>query len=150
MGDDTGELAPVGDDDAVRAGRAAAVDLAGLEHGELIVGTRDAIESETLVVVVPVRIRRRTSLTTVPDVAAGSISSGLDSRAAVLDASASGARGPVLEIRGGGGDQGHEGEQADNGELHVGGWKECPSRCDQNGARERIRRKKYVRKYGDK
>lgn len=101
----------------------AVVDLAGLEDGELIIGTRNAIEAEALVVFVPVRVRRRTSFTTVLDVAAGSISSGSDSKVAVSDASASGARGPVLEISGGGGDQGHEREQADDGELHVGGWK---------------------------
>lgn len=101
----------------------AAVDLARLEDGELIIGTRNAIEAEALVVFVPVRVRRRTSFTTVLDVAAGSISSGSDGKVAVTDASANGERGPVLEISGGGGDQGHEREQADDGELHVGGWK---------------------------
>jgi hypothetical protein len=140
VGDGTSELAVLGDDNAVRAGRAYEMMVSQLsfskyrgtatttaissrtrgtqtssvdtatDDGELLEGTGEALELELLPVVVAVGVAGAAGGVAVLEVSASSVSSVGDLAGAVVGAAAGGLLVAAVQLAGGGADGGGEGE----------------------------------------
>lgn len=101
--------------------RTAVVDLAAGEDRELVVRSAHSVEVEAFVVVVLVRVGGAASSVAVLNMLARRLGSGFDSTGGVVGATAS-SSSTALKLSRSGADNGEDGEEGGNRELHGGRW----------------------------